>query len=344
MTGAAVAGGALGIVVVNYGSAALIERNLGSVDLAGLPVRVVVVDNFSTVGAREEIAGVTAAHGWQLVALPRNGGFAAGVNAGIEAARAHGCRTFLLLNPDAVVAADVIEELRRHSLREPAALISPRVVDPAGNVYFAGARVFLDSGRIRGGRSDAPPTAAPGRRARAASGPAHEWVSGACVVVHDDLLQRIGPLDERYFLYWEDVDLSVRCVAAGGTLVVREDLTAVHDAGGTQGPTRGEAKSALYYYFNCRNRLLFAALLLPRRQLLRWMWATPAVSREILLRGGRRQLLHRPSLAWAAVRGSAAGLRTAAAALLRPPAGRDAPPVSTPARALVPDLPREGLR
>lgn len=332
--------GALGIVVVNYGSAALIERNLGSVDLTGVPVQVVVVDNFSTDRARVEIAGLAADRGWQLVALPRNGGFAAGVNAGIEAARALGCRTFLLLNPDAVVAADVIEELRRHSLREPAALISPRVVDPSGRVYFDGARVFLDSGRIRGGRRDGVRPAVPGRRARTATGPAHEWVSGACLVVHDDLLRRIGPLDERYFLYWEDVDLSVRCVAAGGTLVVREDLTAVHDAGGTQGPTRGEAKSALYYYFNCRNRLLFAALLLPRRQLLRWMWATPAVSREILLRGGRRQLLHRPSLAWAAVRGSAAGLRAAAAALLRPAAVAIAPP----AAVLVPDLPREGLR
>ena len=194
-----------------------------------------------------------------------------------------------------------------------------------GNVYFAGARVFLDSGRIRSGRSGDGQPAGRRRVAATASGPVQEWVSGACLVVHDALWRRIGPLDERYFLYWEDVDLSFRCVAAGGTLVVRDDLTAVHDAGGTQGPTRGEAKSALYYYFNCRNRLMFAAHRLPKGRLLRWMWSTPAVSREILLRGGRRQLLHQPHLAWAALRGSAAGLRLAAAAIVlpRPPLPRD---------------------
>jgi GT2 family glycosyltransferase len=308
--------GTLGIVVVNYGSAGLIEANLGSVDLGDLPVRVVVVDNFSSADARADIADLAAVRGWQLVALPDNRGFAAGVNAGVSAARSLGCVTFLLLNPDAVVQAEVIEQLRRHSLREPSALLSPRVVDPDGHEYFGGARVFLDSGRIRSGRTGAGRPTSRRRLAAAASGPAQEWVSGACLVVHDALLRRIGPLDERYFLYWEDVDLSFRCLAAGGTLVVRDDLTAVHDAGGTQGPTRGEAKSALYYYYNCRNRLMFAAHRLPRGRLLRWMWSTPAVSREILLRGGRRQLLRQPQLAWAALRGSAAGLRLAAAAIV----------------------------
>jgi GT2 family glycosyltransferase/glycosyltransferase involved in cell wall biosynthesis len=313
MTGTGTAG-AMGIVVVNFSSAGLIERNLGSVDLTGLPVRVVVVDNFSSAEARAAVAALTAARGWHLVALAENRGFAAGVNAGLEAARADGCVSFLLLNPDAVVEPEVIEQLRQNSLREPLALISPHVLDPRGGVYFAGSRVFLDSGRIRSGRAGAEGVRQGERTSP--SGPAQEWVSGACLVVHDELLRRIGPLEERYFLYWEDVDLSARCLAAGGTLVVRDDLTAVHDAGGTQGPTRGSAKSALYYYFNCRNRLMFAARRLPQRQILRWMAATPAVSWEILLRGGRRQLLRQPQLAWAAVRGSAAGLRVAAAAVV----------------------------
>jgi GT2 family glycosyltransferase/glycosyltransferase involved in cell wall biosynthesis len=312
--------GTVGIVVVNYGSAELIERNLGSADLDGLPVHVVVVDNFSSAEALADVSDLAARRGWQLVALPSNRGFAAGVNAGIEAARTAGCVTFLLLNPDAAVDGVVVEQLRQHSLREPLALISPRVVTSTGSVFFAGSRLFLDSGRIRGGRAGTGRV--PGARSAPAGG-AQEWVSGACLAVHDELLRRIGPLDEHYFLYWEDVDLSARCLAAGGTLVVREDLTAVHDAGGTQGPVRGSAKSPLYYYYNCRNRLVFAAHRLSRRQILRWMWATPAVSWEILLRGGRRQLVRQPRLAWAALRGSAAGLRVAAAAVLHRPAPQD---------------------
>lgn len=306
--------GRLGIVVVNYGSHDLLETHLGAMDLGGLPVHVVVVDNFSTAAEREVVAALAGARGWTFVGLPDNRGFGAGVNAGVRAARAAGCVTFLLLNPDASVAPGVVGELRRHSLREPMALISPRIVAPDGTVFFDGAELFTDSGRLRGRRTGTTPSG-PGRTRP--SGPATEWVTGACLVVHDQLLRRAGELDESFFLYWEDVEFSHRCRAAGGALVVRSDLEAVHDAGGTQGPTPGRAKSAVYYRYNCRNRLLFAARWSSRRELLRWMWATPAVSWEVLLRGGRRQLLHQPALALAAIRGSASGLVLAAGALLR---------------------------
>jgi len=302
--------GDLAVVVVNYGSHRLLEQNLGSVDLTALPVRVVVVDNWSTEAERAAITALCAARGWTLVGLPDNRGFGAAVNVGVRAGRDAGAICFLLLNPDAVVRADVVAELRRDSLARPMALISPTVLSSAGAVFFDGGLLLLDSGRTRTRRRDVP-----GARTE-------EWMSGACLVVHTELLDRIGGFAEEYFLYWEDVDLSHRCLAAGGELVVRRDLVAVHDAGGTQGVQRGTAKSALYYRYNCRNRLLFAAAHLPRRQLLRWIWSTPAVTREVLLRGGRRQLLTQPALMLAAVAGSLAGLRVAAAALLRGPAAR----------------------
>jgi len=142
------------------------------------------------------------------------------------------------------------------------------------------------------------------------------------MTLHADLRDRVGGFDEPYFLYWEDVDLSVRVERAGGRLVVRTDLEVVHDAGGTQGEQHGRAKSDTYYSFNCRNRLLFATRHLDRGDLLRWIAATPAVSREILLRGGRRQLLHSPRPLLAAVRGSLAGTGLALRALATPLARR----------------------
>jgi glycosyltransferase involved in cell wall biosynthesis len=137
------------------------------------------------------------------------------------------------------------------------------------------------------------------------------------------LLARIGGFDEGYFLYWEDVDLGYRAVAAGGTVILRDDLVAVHDEGGTHADGRPEgAKSAVYYRYNCRNRLAFGSRHLNRRQLLRWLVTTPAVSWEILLRGGRRQLLHSPGLLWAAVAGSLAGVALALPALVTGPRPR----------------------
>jgi GT2 family glycosyltransferase len=300
----------LGVVVVSYGSARLLRENLAAARLPGAHVRVVVVDNFSTQENREAVELLGVEHGWTVVAMPDNRGFGAASNAGVAAARELGCRTFLFLNPDAVITPTVVAELRAHSLREPMALISPQLVDSDGEVVFRVARTDLRDGRIRR-RPDGegPQTNDPG-----------DWLCGACVVVHDELFSRIGGYDEEYFLYWEDVDLGFRAVAAGGSVILREDLVAVHDEGGTHDEgRRGRAKSALYYRYNCRNRLVFAARNLDRRSLLRWVLATPAVSWEILLRGGRRQLLHTPSVLHAAVRGSLGGLAAALPALVRGP-------------------------
>ncbi|MGY1601007.1 glycosyltransferase [Geodermatophilus sp. SYSU D00815] len=310
-------GDPIGVVVVSYGSPALLRRTLAASGLGGGDVRVVVVDNFSSAAHRRELTALAAEQGWHLVGLPDNRGFGAACNAGVAAARDLGCTTFLFLNPDAVVTPAVVAELRAHSLREPLALISPVLVDSAGDVVFRMARTDLRTGRVR---------TRPAAAAALPNDPG-DWLCAACVVASDRLLRRIGGFAEDYFLYWEDVDLGFRTLQAGGSVVLREDLVAVHDEGGTHDEAphgkgrRGEAKSALYYRYNCRNRLVFAARNLPRRRLLRWVLSTPALSWDILLRGGRRQLVHDPRLLWAAVAGSLAGLRAALPALL-PGAGR----------------------
>lgn len=302
----------LGIVVVNYGSSALLRANLAERGIGGPHDRVVVVDNSADPAERATVAALCADSGWQLVALPHNPGFGAAVNAGVAAARAAGCVTFLCLNPDAVVTPAVVDALREHSLREPLALISPRIEDSSGAVVFQGVRMDLRDGRMH-------------RRPDDASGPApegfQEWLTGACLVVHHELFDRMGGFAEDYFLYWEDVDLSRRALDVGGTLVLRPDLVVVHDEGGTQVRGSARAKSATYYRYNCRNRLLFAARHLPRRDLLRWLVRTPAESRQILLRGGRRQLLTSSAPLRAALRGTAEGVGLALRALVRPPAG-----------------------
>lgn len=309
--------GLLGVVVVSYGPADLLRRTLAATELPD-GSRVVVVDNFSSAGNRQAIGELAVERGWTLVAMAGNPGFGAGVNAGVAAARELGCRTFLLLNPDAVVDRPLVSALWAHSLREPLALITPRLADSTGRVVFRGSRLDLTDGRT-GARMPA------GR-----AGPS-EWLTGACLVASDELLHRVGGLDEGYFMYWEDVDLSVRVLRAGGSLVVRHDLVAVHDEGGTQG-REGESLSSLYYRYNCRNRLVFAARNLDRRGLLRWLLRTPSSSREILLRGGRRQLLRSPRPLWAALAGSAEGVALALPALLRDP-GRRLPPIPAAAQA-----------
>lgn len=314
----------IAVVVVNYGSSALLARHLAPLDLTGRDARVVVVDNHSSAAELAAVGALSAEHGWELVAMADNGGFGGGMNAGMDRAARLGCTSFLLLNPDAVITADVVVSLHAHVEESSLDLVAPRVLDPTGGAASVGSVLDRSTGRIRGLRAPVPRSdGAVHLEGLDPTGRLLGWLGGACLALHADLRDRVGGFDEPFFLYWEDVDLSVRVERAGGRLVVRTDLEVVHDAGGTQGEQHGRAKSSTYYRFNCRNRLLFATRHLGRRDLFRWIAVTPAVSREILLRGGRRQLLHSPRPLLATVGGSLAGVGLALRALLTPPARRE---------------------
>jgi N-acetylglucosaminyl-diphospho-decaprenol L-rhamnosyltransferase len=285
---------ATAVVVVNFGSHALIEQNLGGLDLPGAGARAVVVDNHRSDADAAAVAEVCDRHGWQLLAMGRNAGFGTAVNAGAAAALDAGCDVVVVVNPDLAVSAEVIAALAAAVRADPASVVSPVITKPDGGVWFRGAHVDLDGGRTRSQPGPGSPRTPP-------------WLTGACLAVHRDVWQAVGGFDDDFFLYWEDVDLSYRMVRAGARLVVREDLGAVHDVGGTQHAADQRAKSPVYYYFNCRNRLLFAAKHLPPRDRWRWLLRTPADARRVVLRGGRRQLLRPWTCVWPAARGAAAG-------------------------------------
>jgi len=294
----------LGIAVVNYGSPALLERNLVALARQLPGERVVVVDNFCTLTDREATTALCTREGWTLLTPGLNLGFGAGMNAAVGLLIARGCRRLLLLNPDALIDETGVSTLAAGCAEDPQRILSARIERPDGSLWFGGGTVQVERGRTRTG--DGADSSAP-----------YGWLSGACLMIHATLWRWIGGFDERYFLYWEDVDLSWRCVAAGGSLAVRDDVAVVHSVGGSQD---GSGKSTLYVYSNCRNRLVFAARHLGRGQLLRWLMLSPAYAVDVLQRGGRRHLArHAAPLLLAAARGTAAGMRAALGTLVVPP-------------------------
>ena len=285
------------LVVVSYGSHALLERHLAATTAsygAQASPLVVVVDSFSDRQEREAVTRVTQEHGWQLVTTERNLGFGHGVNAGTRRARELGCDVMVVLNPDLDIDALTVEALAQAVREDPEALVGPRITTPDGRGWFAGGTLDLRTGRTR-------TTATPGAQLH--------WVSGACFAVSTQLWDAVGGFDEDYFLYWEDVDLSWRASHSGGHLVVRQDLVAVHEVGGTQGTAGTRAKSFAYYRHNCRGRLLFAAKHLPAAGARAWARTAPRYALEVVLRGGRRQLLRSPAPLVAAALGTLDGLR-----------------------------------
>lgn len=297
---------ALGIVVVNYGSADLLAENLVATAAAVPDARIVVVDNRSTEAERARVAALADAHGWHLVGLDRNVGFGGGVNAGAAVALDKlGVTDLLLLNPDARIDADSVDALSA-ATADGRTIASPRVEDAAGRTWFAGMDVYLDDGSMGG----------PRRRRAEPEARRLPWLSGACLWIPRSIWHEVGGFHDDYFLYWEDVDISVRAARGGARLVVVEGAVAMHDEGGTHRASaqRPEAKSELYYYYNIRNRLLFAALLLDEEDARAWSRTAWRNARAVLLRGGRRQFLRPLPPLRAAWRGVRDGRRMLAAA------------------------------
>lgn len=301
----------LALVLVNYASHQLLERNLDP-GLAQAGIEVVVVDNHTTAEELAALQALAGERGWHVVPSPTNVGFGDGVNLGVARARELGCDAFVALNPDAVVSIAVLQELHRAVQQDQLSLVCPRMDRSDGRHYFRGSMINYATGRLKVGWPEQS-TAPAGAQSR-------PWLTAACLAFHVRAWDVVGGFAPGYFLYWEDVDFSRRAAESGLRLVMRPDLVAIHDEGGTQHSAQGATLSTAYYYWNTRNRLLFAARHLGRADLVRWMLRTPAESRQILLRGGRRQLLASRDGLKAAARGSRDGLGLAAGALLH---GRD---------------------
>ncbi|WP_104091173.1 glycosyltransferase family 2 protein [Arthrobacter sp. GMC3] len=287
------------LIVVNYGSSRLLAKNLAGLELSELGGRIVIVDNFTTEKERGEVQRLASAENWMVVALDSNRGFGAAVNEGSHVAFEAGVEAIAVLNPDAHIDSSNLLHLVSAVLDDTDLMAAPVIRTSEGRIWFDGMELYGNSGRVASERRPVPP-----------SGPHEPWISGACFAISRSLWEQVGGFDEDYFLYWEDVDLSRRVVESGGHLAVLKNVGAVHDAGGTQTRIGGVGtKSETYYFYNIRNRLIYAAKHLDGSQLRRWIYATPRVSYEILLGGGRRQLLYSVVPLRAYVRGIVDGHR-----------------------------------
>jgi GT2 family glycosyltransferase len=262
----------------------------------------VVVDNYSVPAEVRAVTELAAEAGWLTVLCPTNQGFGAGVNRGAAAAIARGASRLLLLNPDASIDRSDLAILDARVRADGNVLAMPRILNPDGSLHAAGTDVLLARGDMRSFHNR-----------EVSTGSAFlPWLTAACLVTSAALWQRLGGFDEDYFLYWEDVDLSVRAQRLGARLEVVEEAVAVHDEGATHRDsttTTENAKSETYYFYNTRNRLLFARKNLSPADQRRWLRGSVGAAYRIVLRGGRRQLLRSASPLRGAIRGTWAGAR-----------------------------------
>jgi GT2 family glycosyltransferase len=215
---------ALSLSVVSTSQGALVRNFLTTLDAHAPPASMEVI---LTINGPEPspLEGLEIGFPVRVIENPTRRGFAQNHNSAFRAARgAHFC----VINPDITFSEDVFSPLLAHLRNPDVGITAPGMVDEDGEIQDSfrplptprriAARVF-------------------GRELSAEQTPIGElglaypdWIAGMFLLLRSETYRELGGLDERYFLYFEDVDIGVRCRLAGYELVVDTALTVGHDA------------------------------------------------------------------------------------------------------------------
>lgn len=233
------------ILVLNYNGADCLPRCLASLETLEYPnFHIVVVDNGSGDGSLEEAQKNFPKNTY--VKKEVNTGFAAGMNTGIRFAQKNGFDFVWLMNYDAEVFPDTLTKLIQATKEnEDIEALSPVIQDQEKNIWFGGGRINYLRMRTEHQRSILKNMPYP-----------TGFLTGCAPLFKLRLLETLGIFDERFFLYYEDADLSARILQSGRRLWVVPEARLIHAEKSVQNPQK------LYYLVH--HGLLFFALHTPR--------------------------------------------------------------------------------
>jgi GT2 family glycosyltransferase len=203
----------IGIVTVTYNSADVIDEFLSSLNGQSFTDwRLYVVDNASKDRTLEKVRPKAAADA-RIIILdrPDNLGVAVGNNLGTRAALADGCETILLLNNDTVFPADLLGEMRKQLDELEADMVIPKIMyfDPPTKLWAAGgaflpyramANMHFGADEQDIGQYDTT------RRV--------DYSPTCCMLIRKSVFDRIGLMDEKFFVYADDADFCYRAKVA----------------------------------------------------------------------------------------------------------------------------------
>ena len=207
------------IVIVSFNAREDLERCLASLRDAP-PARsheIIVVDNASTDGSAEAARRFANV---RVIETGANKGFAGGNNIGIRASTG---TNVLLLNSDTLVPAGAVDALLSALDRHPdVAVVGPRLVDGEGRAELSFGPMVSPIGQLR-------QKLAYGRIETITRREQYpDWVTGACLLVRRTDADAAGLLDERYFMYLEDVDFCAAIRARGRRILFTPAVQITH--------------------------------------------------------------------------------------------------------------------
>ena len=281
----------IGVAIVSFNTRELLRGCLESLRGCTLPLRVVVVES----GSRDDSAAMVRAHfpKAELIDLKHNVGFTAGTNIGLRVLGVGGWGKgerdqppspiphppspdyVLLLNPDTVVHLGAIEALAAFLDAHPrVGAVGPRLLNPDGSVQPAAFRfptlamTLLDlfpPGQVLPGRLYGSWWHGRYPQEQCADTPFPiDHPLGACILARREVAEQVGLLDERFFMYAEEVDWCYRIRQAGWAIWQEPRARVTHVGGAATSQFRSRMLIMLY-----QSRLRFFRKHYSRR-FLRW--------------------------------------------------------------------------
>lgn len=238
--------GCVYIILVNYNGMSYLEEFMQSLERQTYKnYKVVFVDSCSP-----DDSGIWFEENYpqhKVFLENKNIGYAKGCNIGIHYARQEGADYVLLLNIDTVLEDNLIEELVKYS--KGRAVTTPKIYSSRDkvNIWYAGGSIDYEKGTNVHFHDE--------RLECHSVSPVHRvsFVSGCCMLIPNFVLQKVGSLDEKFYMYYDDVDMCVRLRKIRIPMYYISSTSLWHKVGGSYDGIR----SVLTEYYCTRNKLYF---------------------------------------------------------------------------------------
>lgn len=260
------------IILVTYNNAEATYACLDSLEkmqVKNLVCHIIIVDNASeeSFSLSENKRTIPV----EVIRNEQNLGFTGGNNAGIHRALQQDIDYILLLNNDTTVDSHLLQELIAASDADTKrGVVVPKIYYTKGSEYHKDRYKKDDVGHVlwyAGGSIDWTTVTGKHRGVDEVDHGQYDkngettFASGCCMLIKREVFETVGLFDNRYFLYYEDADLSERVIKKGYTIFYAHKAVIRHENAGSS----GGSGSDLQDYYVSRNRLLFGFLYSPLR-------------------------------------------------------------------------------
>ena len=266
----------LAIVILNWNRLAdtkKVLRDLEGVAVDGVDLEIVVVDNGSKKDNVTELSKYKSKRfGYKFIRNAKNLGFAGGNNVGIKYAQSMAFDYIMILNNDVILDKNFLNPLFDVLKNEKVGAVSPKIYFAKGFEFHKDRYNKSEAGRViwyAGGKIDWANVYGSTRGVDEVDIGQYErivdtdYVTGTCFLVKSEVLKRVGNFDEKYYLYYEDTDLSQRIKRSDFSIKYVPTSSIWHKVSQSSG-----IGSGLNDYYTTRNRMLFGMKYAPMRSKL----------------------------------------------------------------------------